>query len=173
MTTQLLEKIRSASLTEKELINLYNNARERNVQEIVAAIEVQIRGQYPRAANRLLGKKETFALECLQDALKLLEGEVDMKANNLKNGVKPGAPKAAGKKYLNVYTSYRNAAGVGGYLSMEQDTIESEMVAVVGQYKTGTDAFRSENTYTMDAFPQAAAEYARIVKSLAQGRVAA
>jgi len=166
---QLIAKIRSGSLAERELINLYNNARNKNAPEIIAAIERQMRGQFPRAANRFFGKKEAFAIQRLQEALALLQGKVETGGNKLKNGVKPGGQQLAGEKYLNVYASYKNSAGVGGYLSMEQDTIDAELFAVVGHYKVGKDGFRNERKYTMDAFNEAAAEYVRIVEEVAKG----
>lgn len=167
MTSQLIERIRSGTLSEKELINLYNNARDRNAKEVVDAIERQMRGQFPKAANRLFGTKEAYAVQRLQEVLARLEGEVNVSANELKNGVKPGGKKLAGEKYLNVYASYRNAAGVGGYLSMVQDTIDSELYAVVGHYKIGSAGFRQEERFTMEAFDEAASKYIGIVKEVA------
>lgn len=58
MHTALIERIRSGTLTEKELINLHNNSRDRNVPEVMAAVEVQMRSQFARAANKLYGKKK-------------------------------------------------------------------------------------------------------------------
>lgn len=167
MTETLIERIRSGTLSEKELINLYNNARVRNAENVIKAIERQMRGQFPKAANRLFGKKESYAIQRLQEVLARLEREVKVSDNELKNGVKPGGKKLAGEKYLNVYASYRNAAGVGGYLSMEQDTIDSELYAIVGHYKIGAAGFRHEERFTMEAFDDAAAKYIDIVKGVA------
>lgn len=164
MTTPLIEKVRSGSLTEKELINLYNNARDKSVPDLIAAIERQMRGQFPRAANRLFGKKEAFAAERLQEAIAQLEQHVRPGSNVLKDGVKPGGQKLAGEKYLNVYASYRNATGLGAFLSMEQDTIDSELYAVVGDYQIGSEAFRNERRYTMEAFEEAKGEYVRLAR---------
>ena len=57
MHTTLIARIRSGTLVEKELINLYNNSKDRDVPEVMAAIAEQMRSQFPRAANRLYGKK--------------------------------------------------------------------------------------------------------------------
>ena len=83
--------------------------------------------------------------------------------------MKPGGQKTSEKKYLNVYASYRNSAGVDCYLSLEQETIDSELFAEVGQYKAGKDGFRNERKCTMDEFNDAAAEYVRLVKETAAG----
>jgi len=58
MHTSLIARIRSGSLVEKELINLYNNAKSHDVPDVMAAIEEQMRGQFPRAATRVYGKKK-------------------------------------------------------------------------------------------------------------------
>lgn len=58
MHAALIERIRSGTLTEKELINLHNNSRDRNFPEVMAAVEVQMRSQFARAANKLYGKKK-------------------------------------------------------------------------------------------------------------------
>lgn len=131
MKEKTIEKIKSGSYSEKELINLYNNARSLGAKEVVEAIEYQMRGQFPRAANRLFGQKEDSAIKRLQEVIDRLESEVNVSANKLKNGVKTGGEKISGDKYLNIYASYRNADGFGGYISMEQDSIDSELYVVV------------------------------------------
>jgi hypothetical protein len=56
--TKLIEQIQSGSLAEKELINLYNNAKRRNIPEVMAAVEQQMRARFTRTANKLYGKKQ-------------------------------------------------------------------------------------------------------------------
>ena len=163
---ELIAKVRSGELTERGMINLYNNVRGKSLPGVIAAIERQMRGQFPRAANRLFGRKESVAIQRLQEALALLEGE-DLRKNAVKNGVKPGGEKISGRKYLNVYASYRNSAGIGCFLSLEQETIDSELFVSVGKYKIGRDRFRDERRFTMDAFGEAAVEFARLVRELA------
>ena len=63
MTVNLIEKVRSGSLTEKGLTNLHNNVQGKNLPGVIDAIEEQMRGQFPRAANRLFGKKEAAAVQ--------------------------------------------------------------------------------------------------------------
>lgn len=58
MHTKLIEQIQSGSLAEKELINLYNNAKRRNIPEVMAAVEQQMRARFTRTANKLYGKKQ-------------------------------------------------------------------------------------------------------------------
>jgi hypothetical protein len=63
MTAKIIENIRSGLLTEKGLTNLYNNVRDKKLPGVIAAIEEQMRGQFPKAANRLFGKKEASAVQ--------------------------------------------------------------------------------------------------------------
>ena len=62
MPTKIIGNVRSGLLTEKGLINLYNNVQGKDLPGVIAAIEEQMRGQYPKAANRLFGKKEPAAI---------------------------------------------------------------------------------------------------------------
>lgn len=153
-------------MTEKELVNLYNNARERNAGDVMMAIERQMRGQFPRAANRFFGKKESVAIDKLQSVLDKLEGEIDLSKNKIKNGVKPGGDMLGEKKYLNVYASYKNSAGSGALLSLEQDSVDSELMAIVRTYQVGKESSHHDRTYTMDDFELAAHEYIELVKKL-------
>lgn len=63
MTEKIIANVRSGSLTEKGLANLYNNVQGKNLPGVIDAIEQQMRGQFPKAANRLFGKKEAAAVE--------------------------------------------------------------------------------------------------------------
>lgn len=63
MTAKIIENIRSGSLTEKGLTNLHNNVQGKNLPGVIDAIEEQMRGQFPKAANRLFGKKEAAAIQ--------------------------------------------------------------------------------------------------------------
>ena len=62
MPTKIIEKVRSGLLTEKGLNNLYNNVRGKDLPGVVAAIEEQMRGQFPKSANRVFGKREAAAI---------------------------------------------------------------------------------------------------------------
>ena len=63
MPAKIIEKVRSGLLTEKGLTNLHNNVQGKNLPGVIAAIEEQMRGQFPRAANRLFGKKEAAVVQ--------------------------------------------------------------------------------------------------------------
>jgi hypothetical protein len=69
MTVKIIKNIRSGLLTEKGLNNLYNNVHDKNLPGVVAAIEEQMRGQFPKSANRLFGKKEAAVVQPSEGAL--------------------------------------------------------------------------------------------------------
>ena len=58
---QLIESIRSGRYSEWELINLYENAATRNATAVMQAVKVKMRADFPRAANRMFGAKESEA----------------------------------------------------------------------------------------------------------------
>ena len=57
MHTKLIEQIRSGSLAETELVNLYNNAKKRHFPEVMEAVVDAMRARFSRTANKLFGKK--------------------------------------------------------------------------------------------------------------------
>ena len=162
---KMVAKIRDGKCTEQELVQWHANAQTRGGTHITAAIEQQMRAQFPRAANRLFGKTTSFTTQCLQGVLTALNDRVDPGKNELKNGVKPGGEMLSGRITVNEYISFRVRGGAGAYLSLEQRTQDSELVAVVGRYQVGSGRFREEQVFTMDAFSDAAAEYIRIVEA--------
>lgn len=55
---RLIEGVQSGKFNERELINLYDNAHERDISEAMEAIELKMRADFPRAATRKFGPKE-------------------------------------------------------------------------------------------------------------------
>jgi hypothetical protein len=55
---QLIERINGGQYGGPELANLYDNARERDVPAVMEAVELKMRADFPRAANRKFGAKE-------------------------------------------------------------------------------------------------------------------
>jgi len=54
-TERILEKIRSGSLTEKDLIALHHNAVRLLAVDVVEATKLKMRAEFPRAAKKLFG----------------------------------------------------------------------------------------------------------------------
>ena len=58
---RLIEHVESGKFNERELINLYDNASERDVSAVMDAIKAKMRADFPRAATRKFGPKEERA----------------------------------------------------------------------------------------------------------------
>jgi hypothetical protein len=156
---RLIESIRSGKFSERELINLYKNATTRNATAVMDAVKIKMRADFPRAANRMFGAKESEASALLEDVFRKLASVRDFTANRLKNGVKAGGEMISGKKYIDVYISYKNSKGFGAVLGLIQDDSESELTARVGYYKTGNDGFREAQVFQMHDFERAVEAY--------------
>jgi hypothetical protein len=62
----LMERIRDGKYGEKELANLYDNAVERDLPQVMEAVEAKMRADFPRAATRKFGAKKSKADEKAQ-----------------------------------------------------------------------------------------------------------
>jgi hypothetical protein len=58
---RLIERVQDGKFSEVELLNLYDNAEEREVPAVMDAIRVKLRADFPRAATRKFGPKEEKA----------------------------------------------------------------------------------------------------------------
>lgn len=58
---RLIELVQGGKFNERELLNLYDNASEREVSAVMDAIKVKMRADFPRAATRKFGRKEEQA----------------------------------------------------------------------------------------------------------------
>ena len=55
---RLIELVQNGKYSESELVNLYDNACERDVSAVMNAIKLKMRTDFPRAATRKFGPKE-------------------------------------------------------------------------------------------------------------------
>jgi hypothetical protein len=58
---KLIEHVQSGKYSERELLNLYDNASERQIAPVMEAIKLKLRADFPRAATRKFGPKEKQA----------------------------------------------------------------------------------------------------------------
>ena len=54
---RLIERVQEGKFNETELLNLYDNAAEREVSAVMDAIKIKLRADFPRAATRKFGPK--------------------------------------------------------------------------------------------------------------------
>lgn len=156
---QLIERIRSGKFSERELINLWQNAETRGVTAVMNAVKIQMRADFPRTANRMFGAKESEAKALLEEVFCKLAAAHNLSGNRLKNGVKAGGDMISGQKFVDVYLSYRNASGVGAILILAQDDPASELTAKVGYYEAGNGTFEGERAFQMHDFERAVEAY--------------
>ncbi len=143
-TAKIIERIRAGSYSERELINLWNNASERGNAAVADAVRRRMRADFPRAANRMFGAKENEAMALLEDAWARLNGEFELGANRVRNGVKAGGTMLSGERHIDLYISYKTDAGVGVFLSLTQDDADAELVATVAKYKSRDESYRKD-----------------------------
>ncbi len=55
---RLVELVQNGKFSESELVNLYDNASERDVSAVMEAIRLKMRADFPRAATRKFGPKD-------------------------------------------------------------------------------------------------------------------
>lgn len=154
-----MNKISSGDYSEKELINLKNNAIRLGHQDIADVVELQMRKQFPRAASKQFGAKGDFAQLKLEAADKEISSAFDLSKNRNNNGVKVGGGIMSGESYIDYYLSYKNDEGLGAFLGLIQETVDSELKVRVGLYKTGKDRFDEALFFVMDDFSKAVGLY--------------
>ena len=54
----LVERVQNGAFNDLELINLFDNARKRDVTTVMDAIKLKLRADFPRAATRKFGPME-------------------------------------------------------------------------------------------------------------------
>lgn len=131
---KFMTSVLSGRNTESQLISLYNKLEpskmnHEDFEELVQAIEMQLRDKFPRAATRIFGAKDKKAINTLESFLTTLD--FDRASNKIGNNVKTGGGKINGKCYIQNYISYKNSSGQKVELLLEQKTLDSELLAYI------------------------------------------
>ncbi len=174
--SNLITKIENNVFSEKELINLFNNAISNNkISEedkalLIFSIEKNTRLRFPKSAKRIFGAKESFAESKLDKLYQDLCKEFNLSNNQLKNGVKTGGLMISGEFYIDVYMSYKNIENHGVAITLTQPDIESELTVTVKRYKTyGSDSGTiNMHESNMDDFDNSAQVYKAYIQELIQ-----
>jgi hypothetical protein len=164
--SELVRKIEAGGFSERELLNLYTNAQERQIAEVAAAVMVQLRDRFSRTANRVFGAKQADAQSHLEAVLADLSERFDLSANQVGSGVKAGGDMLAGKKYLDLYISYKNASSDGVLLALIQEEASSPLMVYLRIYRTGKEASEVASCWPAVELPQAAALYEERLKAI-------
>lgn len=156
---KLVASIQEGKFSEKELINLYDNAIKKGRDDLIVHIKLRLRSDFPRAANRLFGAKQVDAVDKLTILLANITEKYDLSKNTVGRGVKAGGDMVSGRKYLDYYISYKNSSKYVAAFGLVQDAADSELKVVLKNYKTGEDAFLETTIYGMDDYVSATAVY--------------
>ena len=160
----LIAKIQADEFDKEDLVGLYDNAKERQLDAVAEAAKLQLRERFAREANGKFGAKQTEGQSKLEAVLAGLSAKYDLSANKVGGGVKAGGDMLAGRKYLDSYISYKNASGEGAHLALIQDEASSELMVYLKAYRTGKEASEKEQFWPAADLPQAVASYEERLK---------
>ncbi|WP_194438822.1 hypothetical protein [Vibrio fluminensis] len=167
MKDKYLSIIKSGTKTDKQLISLYDKLRtakdtfsDDELTELTRAIEQQLRDRFPRAANRIFGAKDKEVIALLEQVL--TQCELDLSGNKLGSHVKTGGGRLRGDVYLQTYISYKNTQGQKAELCLEQESFDSELMALVYD-KPSKEADRQVTQFNFGQFEQAKQAYLNLL----------
>ena len=91
---KILNLINGGTLSKPELHTLYDNTvkfsdiTEEEREQIIDAVENELRVKFPAAAKKLFGSKDAQARDKLSKIYQSISDEFDLSGNKLKNGVR-------------------------------------------------------------------------------------
>jgi hypothetical protein len=156
---QLLERIESETMTAKQLMTLYNNTlKYKGISDlerelIIAAIEKDLKLNCPKEASKKFGSKDADGRVLLETVYEKIKSEFDLSGNHVGNGIKVGGDMMAGRRYVEIYFSYKNSDKWNGGLYYRQDKVDSEpyLKVILYQVGKGNEDTRTEHNYSVDA----------------------
>lgn len=168
-------KERIASLSNpKALLRFHENVErfqgidEVQREDLIQLIEERLRSVSPSAATKVFGPKDSEAREVLEQVFLRTCSEFDLSQNQVKNGVKTGGEMIAGRKYIDVYISYKNNDKWRASLAWLQDTpadvpnLRVEKIQVGSQDKTN----REEALFTLHQVDLAEEKYRQMLRGV-------
>ena len=167
LVRKLLSDIASGEMEQKRLIALFQNAQrndqitDEQKEELVSAIEAQLRDRFPRSAKSMFGPADRHARQLLDGVQKQVGAAIDLSRNRVLNRVKTGGDMIAGRYHLDVYVSYKNQKGQRLSLDIRQERPLDQPIARVQLVQVGGDNAGSlyERIYEMGEFNAAADDY--------------
>jgi hypothetical protein len=173
----LLEKIKSGSMTVQQLQNIFMNIEkntevtEEQREDLIEAITSQMRKAYPAAANKKFGPVNRDTRQKLEIYLADLCARFDMSENGHKTKVKVGGDVIKGETLVNDYISYKNQKTKVMchlfYIQKDHDTPRQLRVAMNKLKAWGQN--ESERVFPEASFDEACAVFERYLKSVMQG----
>ncbi len=142
---KLIQSIESGKYDDKELVNLYRNTEkydsitEQDREQIMEAVETELRKSYPRKAKAKFGPVDARPREYLEELYNSVSGKYDLTKNTLKNGIKTGGTMISGDGYIDLYISYKaknkNGVVAHAYQSKQTDPLKYHVFKYTGSAK--------------------------------------
>lgn len=154
---ELISKIKAGQYDQKQLLNLLENATRLDNVEVVEAVRLQMRRDFPSAATKHFGAKGEDAKIKLEETISILIKEFDLSNNRTrsKNIVKVGGDRISGETYIDYYISYKNEDGYAVVLGLIQKDIDADLNVRFVYYKTGKDSFKEEQIFPISDYEMA------------------
>jgi hypothetical protein len=148
----ILRKIETDKLSEKELDAVYDNAEahkdldETDREIILDAVMKKLWTEHPTRAKKRFGTKELFAQELLQPVFDKSKSLFDLSANKVLNKVKIGGDMRRGDAFVDIYISYKDDARRRVSLDVRQETADRVPTCSVKELIVGSgdDGLRTE-----------------------------
>lgn len=172
-----LEIIRNLKESRK-LLNFYDNAKKNDEikdcerEILIETIETRLREIAPAAATRKLGPKDSDARTYLTRVYRKVSDLYDLSGNRVKNGVKTGGDMITGRKFVDVYISFKNGEGWNAGLQWIQESPATERYLQVYLHQTGPGSVEGQTRKRFEVGEEDAAEaeyidqVSRLVRSL-------
>jgi len=138
-----LERAQSDPFEDGGIVRYYEQALKIKVHEaVLAAIEVRMRTDFPKAAKKVFGAKGEQVEAMLERVQHAVLAQFDLTGNGLGSHIKVGGDeRRTGKAYLYRYLSYRaRGQQYGAQIALIQDDPAQELRVLVRYYRVYADA---------------------------------
>lgn len=130
------------------------------------AVVNRLRVVSPKLAKSFGGPKDGPARAWLQTVFEQSAAMFDLSGNVLKNGVKTGGLMISGQAYLDVYLSYKNAAGLNLALTWLQEAPEKDATLTLSLREPGVSGRGLIEEAVFDDQDQAAAAWTKSLEGM-------
>jgi hypothetical protein len=170
-----IERARTDKFENGGIVRYYEQALRNGAHEdVLAAIELRMRSDFPREARKVFGARGDLAEQMLSRVREAVLQQFDLGGNGLGNHIKVGGDeRRTGDAYLYRYLSYR-ASGqqYGAQLALIQDTPATELRVMVrySRVYAGADNIDERQWFAAGDIGQAQEAYLALLDKLAVPR---
>lgn len=173
---KFIERAQKDKFEDGGIVRYYEQAVKNKAHEaVLAAIEVRMRTDFPKAARKVFGARGQQAEDILERVRDVVSTQFDLSSNFLGNHIKIGGDeRRAGASYLYRYLSYR-ATGqqYGAQIALIQSDPAAELRIMVrySRVLAGTDNFEQLQWFDLGDIGQAQQAYLALLDKLVVPRV--